>query len=241
MDAETQHTTQTTPADAARCVLRVDSVRFRYGAIGPWVLDINELVLHSREQVLLTGPSGCGKSTLLQLIAGLMEPSEGRIEVAGQDVHGLGSGARDAFRGRTIGMVFQTLNLLPGFTAIENVLLAMMFSAKPKREHGERAADLLGSLGLERVNAPVDSMSLGQQQRVAVARALACEPALVLADEPTASLDPDNARNAIELLQRACEDHNAALLCVSHDPALLSCFDRIESYTSLHASGEAHP
>lgn len=227
-----------TPPD--RPSLAVEQVRFRYGSVGSWVVRVDSLRLGAGEQMLLTGPSGCGKSTLLQLVSGLMEPAEGRVLVGGQDVHGLRGGARDRFRGRTIGMVFQTLHLLPGFSALENVLLAMMFSSKPKREHGARASEMLRSLGLERIGAPVDSMSLGQQQRVAVARALACEPALVLADEPTASLDPENARTAIGLLQRACSDHNAALLCVSHDPALVSCFDRVESYGDLCAGMGVH-
>ena len=125
--------------------------------------------------------------------------------------------ARDAFRARHIGMVFQTFNLLHGFSALENVMAALMFTDIPAREHRDRAAALLESLGIERTEAAPDRLSVGQQQRVAVARALACSPELVLADEPTASLDPENADAAMHPIQSA--PRRPALLCVSHDPA----------------------
>jgi ABC-type lipoprotein export system ATPase subunit len=124
-------------------------------------------------------------------------------------------------------MVFQTFNLLHGFSAIENLMVAMMFSSVPAATHESRARALLGELGIERPDQAVETMSVGQQQRVAVARALACRPTLVLADEPTASLDPANAATAIGLLQRACRDHGAALLCTSHDPTLRAHFSRV--------------
>jgi ABC-type lipoprotein export system ATPase subunit len=125
-------------------------------------------------------------------------------------------------------MVFQTFNLLHGFTAIENVMLAMMFSGIPPREHRPRAAELLARLGLTPLqhDRAAERLSIGQQQRVAVARALACKPALVLADEPTASLDPENSAAAVDLLKSACQGAGAALLCVSHDPALPAQFPR---------------
>ncbi|MBX3358085.1 MAG: ABC transporter ATP-binding protein [Phycisphaeraceae bacterium] len=222
--------------------LGISRLRFRYQSpfnattpASPWMIDIPALSLARGEQVLLTGGSGAGKSTLLSLIAGLMDPSSGTIEVAGQNIHALRPAARDHFRGRSIGMIFQTFNLLLGFTAAENVMAALMFSPIPRREHRPRALALLSHLGLDRPDAEVSRLSVGQQQRVAVARAVACDPVLVLADEPTASLDPENAGAAISLIQQACRERHAALLCVSHDPSMAHCFTRRESLSALTA------
>ncbi|MCH8509376.1 MAG: ABC transporter ATP-binding protein [Phycisphaerales bacterium] len=194
---------------------------------------LRRLELASGEQVVLTGSSGSGKSTLLHLIAGLMDPDMGEIRIAGTAMGSLRGSARDRFRGRQIGMVFQTFHLLHGFSALENVLAAMMFSDLPKGEHRGRAVGLLERLGIERVHAPAEELSVGQQQRVAVARALACRPTLVLADEPTASLDPENAAEAVGLLKEACRESGAALLCVTHDPSLVGSFDRHETLEAL--------
>jgi len=190
------------------------------------VVRLDALDVARAEQVTLIGRSGSGKSTLLNLIAGVLDPDAGTVLVAGQDIHALRGARRDAFRGRRIGMIFQSFNLLHGFSALENVEVALMFSAIPRREHAGRARGLLGRLGIERVDAPVDELSVGQQQRVAVARALACRPALVLADEPTASLDPENSEVAIGLIRGACAEQGAALVCVSHDPAVAGLFER---------------
>jgi ABC-type lipoprotein export system ATPase subunit len=219
--------------------LSIEGLRFRYTPRGAWVTDVASLRLDAGEQVLLTGASGRGKSTLLSLIAGLMEPDGGRVLVAGQDVHALHGAARDTFRGRNIGMIFQTFNLLPGFTAAENVMLALMFSDVPLREHRDRALGLLKALGVERPGAPAEELSIGQQQRVAVARAVACRPALVLADEPTASLDPENAGGAMDLIQGACSESGAALLCVSHDPTMTERFRRRASLDELASAPAA--
>lgn len=216
--------------------LHIRSLRFQYSPSGPLVIDIDELRLAAGEQVLLTGSSGRGKSTLLYLIAGLMEPTGGSVSIAGQDIHALTGHKRDEFRGKSLGMIFQTFNLLPGFSAAENVMLAMMFSDIPKGEHRDRALDLLKTLGVDRPNASTDELSIGQQQRVAVARAMACKPALVLADEPTASLDPENAVGAMDLIQQACAENGAALLCVSHDPSMAVRFERRADLHQLSAS-----
>lgn len=219
--------------------LAIDNLRFTYPGGTP--IAVSRLVLEPAEQLLLTGPSGCGKSTLLSLIAGLLTADTGSIAISGEDIQTLRGAARDHLRGRRIGMVFQTFNLLQGFTAVENVMLAMMFSSVPPREHKARAEKLLATLGLDSAHQVrhADRLSVGQQQRVAVARALACEPALVLADEPTASLDPDNAAAAVELLKSACASAGAALLCVSHDPALPALFPRHASMRDLAGAGHA--
>jgi putative ABC transport system ATP-binding protein len=137
-------------------------------------------------------------------------------------------------------MIFQTFNLLHGFSALENVLAALMFSPMPAREHEGRARELLKRLGIARVDATPDRLSVGQQQRVAVARALACGPALVLADEPTASLDERNAGAALDLIQGVCREQNAALLLVSHDPGVAARFGRVGRLDRIGAE-EAAP
>lgn len=214
--------------------LEIRELKFRYGPSSSWVLDIPKLTLETGEQLLLRGQSGGGKSTLLYLIAGLMEPVKGEIHVSGQNIHQLRGQRRDLFRGRKIGMIFQTFNLLEGFTAFENVMAALMFSDIKQSQHRKHAQTLLESLGIERPGQLVEHMSVGQQQRVAVARAMACKPVLVLADEPTASLDPENAVAAMDLIQQTCAAHGAALLCTSHDPALRERFKR-----QVHLAGAA--
>lgn len=214
-------------------VLSVENLTFRYAASG-WELKVPALTLAKGEQLLMVSPSGAGKSTLLNVVAGLLDPASGSVRVAGQNIHALHGAARDAFRGRHIGMIFQTFNLLQGFSAAENVMAGLLFAGVPEREHRARAHAVLQRLGITRVDAPVEEMSVGQQQRVAVARAMVCDPVLVLADEPTASLDPTNAHAAMDLIQEVCREKNAALLCVSHDPAMAARFERRESLITGH-------
>lgn len=221
---------------ASHPALDIAELRFRYGGPEGFEIDVPALTLAPGEQMLLTGGSGTGKSTILQIVAGLLDPHGGRVLVAGKDLHGLHGAARDRFRGAHIGMIFQTFNLLHGFSAKENVLAALMFSDIPRADHGERASILLRTLGITRMDALVETLSVGQQQRVAVGRAVACRPALVLADEPTASLDPENAASAIELIQKTCRESGAALLCTSHDPSIKDRFERTESLEALRGS-----
>ena len=219
--------------------LDIERLHFKYADRG-FELRLPALRLARGEEMLLVGRSGCGKSTLLQLIAGLVDPSSGSVRVGGQDMHKIAGATRDRFRGRTIGMVFQTFNLLLGFSAMENVLVAMLMSDMPKSDWKARAESLLRSLGIERLDARTEELSVGQQQRVAVARALACSPTLVLADEPTASLDPENAANAVRVLRDACREQGAALLVVSHDPSLEAHFARVERLDKLVATAQAN-
>ena len=196
------------------------------------VLDVPSFALERAEQVGLQGTSGSGKTTLLHVIAGILRPDTGRVVLAGTEVTALSESRRDAFRAQTVGYVFQTFNLLQGHTALENVLLGMMFGPGPDEAW---ARELLVRLGLaNRMHHRPAQLSVGQQQRVALARALANRPKLVLADEPTGNLDPHHAGEAVELIQSACKDGGAALLLVSHDPVVLGRCERVIALESVN-------
>ncbi len=220
--------------------VRLENLNFDYGK--DFSLSIKELILNKGEMALISGGSGSGKSTLLWLIAGLLRAKSGSITVAGQRMDGASESAADHIRARHIGMVFQTHHLLPEFSAQDNVALALMAAGEPEKTHAARARELLNKLGIERVNVPVANLSVGQQQRVAVARAIVCKPAIVLADEPTASLDDVNASQAMDLIQQACREAGAALLCASHDRAMQSRFERVIQVDSFvqTARAQAH-
>jgi putative ABC transport system ATP-binding protein len=199
------------------------------------VIDVPAFVVAARDQVVLSGESGSGKTTLLNLIAGIATPDSGSVRVAGREMSGLGESARDRLRATTIGYIFQTFNLLQGYTCLENVLLGMSFG--PGADRGE-AVRLLDRVGLgSRLRHYPRQLSSGQQQRVAVARALANRPKLVLADEPTGNLDRRNARESLALIREVCGETRAALLLVSHDPAVLSEFDLVEALDKLNRAG----
>ena len=189
------------------------------------VVDVEELMLQPGEQVALKGESGTGKTTLLHLIAGILTPDSGTIRLDGADVTTLPESARDRLRAGKIGYIFQTFNLLHGFTALENVTLATMLAGKPDEP---RATALLERVGLaERLHYRPSRLSVGQQQRVAVARALANPPRLVLADEPTGNLDHRHAGEAMDLICGICREQSAALLVVTHDRSMLDRFPRV--------------
>ena len=167
------------------------------------ILDVPRLELAAGEQVVIRGRSGGGKTTLLNVIAGLATPDEGGSSSTTTDVTRLPEAARDRFRARHIGFVFQTFNLLAGFTALENVLLGMTFTGQ--RSDPKRATELLGRVGLgHRLTHKPAALSVGEQQRVAVARALVNRPVLLLADEPTANIDPAHQQQVIDLLREVC-------------------------------------
>jgi ABC-type lipoprotein export system ATPase subunit len=209
-------------------VIHLENVRKAFATPGGEtvaVLDIDRFSLGERERMALTGQSGSGKSTLLHVISGIMRPDAGRVFVAGRDITRLGEAATDRLRADTLGLVFQQFNLLPGFTALENVLVAMSFgSGRPDRW---RAADLLASVGLShRLHHRPSALSIGQQQRVAVARALANRPRVILADEPTASIDAAHQDQVIDLLETTCAEQDVALLVVTHSPEVAARFPR---------------
>ena len=190
------------------------------------VLRIDNFSLQPAEQVALVGESGGGKTTLLNVIAGITQPDSGSVLVDRVELTRLSEPARDRFRAERIGIVFQTFNLLPAFSALENVLLGMSFSGKVDRGFARK---LLDQVGLShRISHRPPQLSVGEQQRVAVARALANRPRLMLADEPTASVDTAHQQNILQLLRSACEEFKVALLLVTHSPEVASQFPRVE-------------
>ncbi len=170
----------------------------------------------------LWGPSGCGKSTLLNILSGLLRADSGQVIVDGIDLQTLNEGQLDQFRGERLGFVFQTFNLLTPFTALQNVLLGMRFSDTiPAKEWKSRATALLGRVGLShRLHSRPATMSVGEQQRVAIARALANRQKLIVADEPTGSLDPKTSNTVMDLLLELCREQKVTLLLVTHDRAI---------------------
>ncbi len=191
------------------------------------VLDIERFELQQGEQAVLVGSSGGGKTTLLNLIAGLRTPDSGRVLVDGTDVTALSEAARDRFRAERIGFVFQTFNLLPAFTALENVLLGMSFGGG-KADRG-RAKSLLERVGLgHRLRNRPAQLSVGERQRVAVARALANQPSLMLADEPTANVDAANQQAVLDMIRETCREQSVSLLLVTHSPQVAEQFERVE-------------
>ncbi|MDR1924616.1 MAG: ABC transporter ATP-binding protein [Planctomycetaceae bacterium] len=197
------------------------------------ILDIPQWEVDAGEQVVLVGASGCGKTTLLHIIAGILRPSSGHVLIDGWDTPILTEAERDQFRARRIGYVFQTFNLLQGFTAIENVMIGMTFAGG--RSDKQRAKDLLEKVGLgHRLNHKPAHLSVGEQQRVSVARALANKPKLVLADEPTANVDVGNQQQVIDMLRNTCEEEKVALILVTHAPEVAKQFSRIDKLAEVN-------
>ncbi len=200
------------------------------------VVDVPEFKLEAQAQVALSGESGSGKTTFLNLIAGILAPDTGSIRLNGLELAGLRESARDRVRATTIGYIFQTFNLLQGYTALENVLLGMSFGPGADLEF---AKSLLKRVGLDaKLNHLPRQLSTGQQQRVAVARALANRPKLVLADEPTGNLDHTNAADSLKLIREACRENGAALLLVSHDREVLAQFESVQELGKLNRAAK---
>lgn len=200
------------------------------------VLDIPDFKMKSAEQVVMIGRSGGGKTTLLHVIAGISRATEGDVIIDGVALNELSEAGCDRFRAARIGYVFQTFNLLPAFTALENVLLGMTFARN--RHDRLRAEQLLDRVGLrDRMEHKPSAMSVGEQQRVAVARALANSPRLLLADEPTANIDPANQQNIIDLVRETASEEKISLLLVTHAMEVANQFDRIERLEQINCVG----
>ena len=191
------------------------------------ILDVPTFDVAAEEQMVVRGRSGCGKTTLLHAIAGISRVDQGSIEVDGVDITQLAEAGRDRFRARNIGYIFQTFNLLPAFTALENVMLGMTFTGQ-KRDAGW-ARELLERMDLAgRLTHKPAALSVGEQQRVAVARALANRPKLLLADEPTANVDSGHQQQIIDLVRATCREVGVALVLVTHAEEVASQFERVE-------------
>jgi len=196
------------------------------------VIDVLAFTLEEKAHLGVRGRSGTGKTTFLHLLAGILKPDAGTVRVDGREVSTLAEAERDRFRAEKIGYIFQAFNLLPGFTCLENVLLGMAFGPGPDRGHAET---LLRRVGLgERLHYLPRQLSTGQQQRVAVVRALANKPRLVLADEPTGNLDAAHGQEAIDLIRETCRENGAALLLVSHDREVLRRFETVVEFDTIN-------
>ena len=215
--------------------LLLENIRKSYrqpdGVVTP-ILNIERFEIQPAEQIALVGQSGGGKTTLLNVISGITPPYQGRVVVDGVEITRLVEPARDRFRAERIGIVFQTFHLLPAFTALENVLLGMSFSGKADRGFAQQLLERVG-LG-HRLHQQPGRLSVGEQQRVAVARALANRPRLMLADEPTANVDTANQANLLQLLRDTCTEGQVSLLLVTHAPEVANQFARVEQLNDFN-------
>lgn len=223
-------------------VLELRDIKFGYEASAT-LIHIDALHIARGESVFLRGPSGSGKSTLLGLIGGVLHPRQGEVSICGTDITALSSGRRDKIRADHLGIIFQQLNLLPYLNILQNVTLPCRFSSArasraggPNKDVTETAKDLIRELGLDQslLHRKVGNLSIGQQQRVAVARALIGGPDLIIADEPTSALDSDNRDRFIELLDAQRKRFGCSLLFVSHDLSLAKHFDKSIDLTAIN-------
>ena len=222
--------------EVAAAVVELIDVRFRWRDRGPDVLALDEVRVHRGERLFIEGPSGSGKSTLLGLLAGVSVPDRGSVSVLGQPMAALSGPARDHFRADHIGYIFQMFNLIPYLSIVDNVTLPCRFSKLRRSRAQARGEDpasearrLLRHLDLadpELLSRPVSALSVGQQQRVAAARALMGSPEILIADEPTSSLDADRRQAFVRLLFDECAEAGSTLIFVSHDASLEPLFDR---------------
>ncbi|KEI72015.1 ATP-binding cassette domain-containing protein [Endozoicomonas elysicola] len=231
-------------------VIHLKGVQFGWKP-GTVVLDIPELLVNQGEKVFIRGPSGSGKTTLLGLLGGVLTPVAGDVSVLGNDIGRFSSARRDHFRADHIGFIFQMFNLIPYLSVIENVTLPLGFARKRREsvqsmgvDAGQEAIRLLNHLELtdtQLLQRPVTELSIGQQQRVAAARALIGRPELVIADEPTSALDSDTREAFIRLLFTECEAAGSTLVFVSHDSALEALFDRSVALNEINRASQHRP
>ncbi|MDP5255594.1 MULTISPECIES: ABC transporter ATP-binding protein [unclassified Vibrio] len=218
----------------------LSDLTFRWPNSPQATLIIEQLNIEPQEHVFIKGPSGCGKSTLLSILTGIQNPTQGSVRILNTDLASLNARARDQFRADHIGYIFQQFNLLPYLNVLDNVLLPLQFSKKRRQATGrdtkQKARLLLSQLGLPEnlFSQSVTALSIGQQQRVAAARALIGDPDLIIADEPTSALDHDNRHTFIELLLSQANRVGSTVLFVSHDPTLEAQFSTSLDLTQIN-------
>lgn len=213
-------------------IIDLQQLQFRWPSQVHPTLVINQLLVAQGEHLFIRGASGSGKTTLLNLLAGILTPTQGRLSVLGQNLATLSQTARDRFRADHMGIIFQQFNLLPYLSVLENVELPCHFSRQRRQKLGNvrhTALDLLAHLGLEKnlMQRTVTHLSVGQQQRVAVARALIGRPELIIADEPTSALDTEMRDHFLKLLFTEAESQDSTIIFVSHDPYLAKYFPHV--------------
>lgn len=206
--------------------LSISGLTVSYPGLAAPVLSIDELKVAAGEMMAISGASGSGKSTFVNIITGLERVQEGTLAWGDRNIAGLTETRRDRWRGEHVGLVMQEFHLLPGLSAIENVLLPVRLSRAMCRDYGKRAAELLEKTGLGRPDQNINTMSRGEMQRVAIARALLRKPGVIVADEPTASLDPDNGETIGRLLVDLARADGTTLIVITHDRLLAQRLDR---------------
>jgi putative ABC transport system ATP-binding protein len=230
-----------TPPVPPAPALKISGLRYRWPGADGDTLDIPALCIQRGETVFLRGPSGCGKSTLLSLAAGVLLPQQGTVALLGQDWSSLGPSARDRHRADHLGYLFQQFNLLPYLSVLDTVRLPLWFSGRRKRAAAPQAAEsLLAASGLAQPlwSQPAGQLSVGQQQRVAAARALIGAPEVVIADEPTSALDEALRESFMQTLLACCSQAGSALLFVSHDARLAERFSRVIDLPRLNRAAQ---
>ena len=229
-------------ADDAIIVARGVEKRYRTGPVEVRALQGVDLRIRRGEMVAVMGPSGCGKTTLLNCLSGLDEIDGGSVHVAGSDLTTMDDDARTSFRARSMGFIFQSYNLLPVLTAVENVELPLLVSGVPVDEARRRALQALAGVGLaDRARHKPTELSGGQQQRTTIARSLVNDPAIVWADEPTGNLDTRTGREILDIMHRLNRERGQTYVIVTHDPALAATCDRILHMESGRIEREETP
>jgi putative ABC transport system ATP-binding protein len=233
--------------NSASSAISLSEVRFAWRPESAPVLDISRLEIESGQHIFVAGPSGSGKSSLLGLLAGVSVPQAGQIRILGQRLEKMGGSERDRFRADHMGVIFQMFNLIPYLTVVENVTLPCRFSRRRYEQADSNggltveAVRLLSRLGISDplLNRPVTELSVGQQQRVAAARALIGSPEIVIADEPTSALDADHRHAFLQLLFEECRNAWSTLVFVSHDTSLSHLFDQTVALSKINRAGSA--
>ncbi|MFP5518758.1 MAG: ABC transporter ATP-binding protein [Bdellovibrionia bacterium] len=216
-------------------IIEISDLKFTYPKKLEPTLLIENLQIQSGERVFLFGPSGSGKTTFLEILAGVLAPQEGKVLIKGQDLAQMSPTQRDHFRSQNIGYVFQSFNLIPYLTVRENILLPLLLAQKSAQEIAGHLEHLTSELGIaNKLFDAVSELSVGQQQRVAVARALLMKPSLLLADEPTSALDADHRERFLKLLFSLASEQGTSVVFVSHDRSIQPLFDRSISLTDIN-------